>query len=217
MPVTNKKPNSRQVFGVQILTNSHPEIKKIRLQTGHPSIHGNKFWKSTYLLMDYLKEFPPEKIKRKNGKKLRVLEIGCGWGVGGIFCAKQFSAELTALDADPVVFPYLQYHAQINGVDASTWRSRYEQVKKQDLDKFDIVVAADICFWDEMTKPLYNLVRRANSVGTRVVITDPGRQPFRDMAEKCVGKLGATYETWSVPHPCNASGFVVDYDPNYQA
>lgn len=218
MPAKKEASLVRDVFGVKILSNSHPEIKKLRKETGYPSIHGNKFWKSTYLLMDYLREFPPVRLKAKRGKRhLKVLEVGCGWGLGGIFCAKEFSADLTALDADPVVFPYLEHHAILNEVDVTTWCCRYEQVKKADLDSFDLVVGADICFWDEMTKPLYNLTRRASQVGTRVVITDPGRQPFQDMAEKAVDKLGATYENWSVPHPHNSSGYVMDYDPNYYA
>jgi len=176
LPAKKEASLVRDVFGVKILSNSHPEIKKLRKETGYPSIHGNKFWKSTYLLMDYLREFPPVRLKAKRGKRhLKVLEVGCGWGLGGIFCAKEFSADLTALDADPVVFPYLEHHAILNEVDVTTWCCRYEQVKKADLDS------------------------------------------FQDMAEKAVDKLGATYENWSVPHPHNSSGYVMDYDPNYYA
>lgn len=193
----------RNAYGLQILKNSHADIRKIRRETGYPTIHGNKFWKSTFLLMDYLQEFPPK-------DHARVLEIGCGWGLGGIYCAKTFGAQVTSLDADDTVFPYLLHHAQLNGVTLETWKSRYEQVKKADLEQFDLVIAADVCFWDEMAKPLYNLVKRANQVGTRVVMTDPGRQPFRDMAVQCAEKLGAAFDDWAVPHPHNATGLVMD-------
>jgi predicted nicotinamide N-methyase len=196
--------HERQAFGLTILKNSHKEIRRLRRETGYPSIHGNKFWKSTYLLMDYLQEYPPA-----NGA--RILEIGCGWGLAGIFCAKKFGARVTALDADKTVFPYLQMHAQLNGVQVETWQRRYEQVTKSDLAQFDMVIAADVCFWDSMVKPLYNLTRRAAQVGSlRVVMTDPGRPTFRGMAELCMEKLGAEYDNWSVPHPHNASGLVVD-------
>lgn len=196
----------RKAFGLTIMKNSHPDIRKLRRATGEPTIHGNKFWKSTYLLMDYLNEFPPV-------KKPRVLEIGCGWGLAGIFCAKTFEAQVTALDADKTVFPYLELHAEINGVQLDTWQRRYEQVTKADLAGFDMVIAADVCFWDSMVKPLYNLTRRAAQVGgVRVVMTDPGRPTFRSMAETCVDKLGAEYDNWSVPHPHNASGLVLDLD-----
>ncbi len=216
--------NERKAFGLRILNNGHKDIKRIRNAAGVPNIHGNKFWKSSLLLMDYLSVYPPEllpghKVKGKKKKQppVKVLEIGCGWGLAGIYCAREFAASVTGLDADDTVFPYMEHHAEINGVAVETWQCRYEDVRKKDLAEFDIVIAADICFWDQMVDPLYKLVRRAKQAGgVRVVITDPGRPTFTTMAERCVDKLGAFYEAWSTPHPHNASGFVMDLDPNYE-
>jgi len=212
--------SERQAFGLRILNNSNKDIKRLRKETGMPNIHGNKFWKSSLLLMDYLSAYPPENIRdnstKKTGKKrpIRVLEVGCGWGLAAIFCAKEFGATVTGLDADETVFPYFVHHAEINGVEVETWQCRYEKVRKLDLEAFDIVIAADICFWDEMVSPLYKLVRRAQQAGgVRVVITDPGRPTFTEMAERCVDKLGAFLEPWSAPHPHNMSGWVLDLDP----
>lgn len=154
--------------------------------------------------MDYLNEFPPT-------QKPRILEVGCGYGLSGLFCAKKFGAQLTSLDADDAVFPYLELHADINGVEVTTWKSYYENVRKVDLKQFDLVLGADICFWDSMSTDLYNLTRRAKQAGdTRVVFTDPGRPPFRAMAEKAVRNLGAEYSDWFVKHPYNATGLVLD-------
>ncbi|GLS27858.1 class I SAM-dependent methyltransferase [Marinibactrum halimedae] len=194
----------REAFGVTLLTNSHKDIRRLRQQHGAPSIHGNKFWKSTYLLMDYLKEFPIP-----NGA--RVLELGCGWGIAGIYCAKH-GAHVTGLDADPAVLPYFEHHAQLNEVSVATLCMRYEKLTKQILSEFDVVIAADICFWDEMVNPLYNLVRRCTQAGVqRIVMTDPARPPFSEMAERAVEKLGAELEVWSIPHPYNTSGLVMDW------
>ena len=202
--MANSTAHERQAFGLTILKNSHSDIRRLRREAGYPSIHGNKFWKSTYLLMDYLQEFPP-------AKGARILEIGCGWGLAGIYCAKRFKANVTALDADKTVFPYLELHAQLNGVSIETWQCRYERITKADLAHFDLVIGADVCFWDTMIAPLYNLTRRAAQVGNvRVVMTDPGRPTFSAMAEKCMEKLGAEYDNWAVPHPNNASGLVMD-------
>jgi len=199
--------NQTEAFGIKILKNAHPDMRKIRREQGTPNIHGNKFWKSTFLLMDYLSEFP---IK----KRAKVLEVGCGYGIGGLYCAKTFGASLTSLDADPAVFPFLEHHAALNKVKVTTWKSRYEKVRVADLETFDLVIGADICFWDAMSEALYNLCRRASKTGkTRVVMTDPGRPPFRWMAEKAVDKLGADYLDWHVNHPHNASGLVLDIDP----
>lgn len=213
--------NERQAFGLRILTNSHKDIKRLRNATGTPNIHGNKFWKSSLLLMDYLTAFPPqyglqkgEKPSRK--RPVKVLEIGCGWGLASVFCAKEFNAQVTGLDADETVFPYMMHHAELNGVELNVWKCRYEKVRKVDLQEFDVVIGADICFWDEMVSPLYKLVQRAKQAGgVRVVITDPGRPTFTDMADKCVDKLGAYFEAWSTPHPHNFSGWVMDMDPHY--
>lgn len=154
--------------------------------------------------MDYLQEFPVK-------KGCRVLEVGCGWGLGGIFLAKKYAAKVTALDADDTVFPYLHFHADINGVGIETWKTRYEKVRQVDLEKYDLVIGADICFWDTMSTALFNLIRRAQRAGgVRAVIADPGRPPFRDMAEKAVDKLGVEYLDWHVAHPHNASGLILD-------
>ena len=193
----------RTAFGLTILKNGHPEVRKLKRETGNATIHGNKFWKSTFLLMDYLTEFPP-------GENAKVLEIGCGWGLGGVFCAKEFGAEVTSLDADESVFPYLQHHAMINGVGVTTWSERYENIRQEDIAEFDLIVAADVCFWDTMSKPLFDLVGRAYQAETRVVMTDPGRPPFQEMAEKCASEYGALFDDWAVPHPYNVSGLVLD-------
>ena len=197
----------RQAFGLTICKNSHPEIRKLRRRVGEAEIHGNKFWKSTFLLMDYLREYPIEK-----GSK--VLEIGCGWGLGGIFCAKEFGAQVTSLDADSSVFPFLEFHAELNDIEITTWHNRYEKIRVVDFQAFDLVIGADICFWDSMSDLLFNLARRAHRSGTaRVVMTDPGRPPFRSMAERAMHSLDANYTDWFVHHPFNASGLVLDIEP----
>ncbi len=44
------------------------------------------------------------------------MEVGCGWGLLSIYCAKNFQAQLTGVDADKNVFPFLKLHAKANGV-----------------------------------------------------------------------------------------------------
>ncbi len=202
-----KNKYEKQAYGLRILANGHRDIRALKKATGNASIHGNKVWKSSFLLMDYLSEFAPE-------KGARILEVGCGWGLSGIFCAKTLAAKVTSLDADKSVFPYLQLHAQINGVKVETWCNRYEKIRKLDLAEFDLVIAADVCFWDAMVDPLFKLVRRAQQVGTvRVVMADPGRPTFREMAQRCVDKFDAEYENWHLAAPYNTSGLILDALP----
>lgn len=196
--------HSRDVFGVLVRKSGHKDIRRLKREGDVATIHGNKFWQSTSLMLDYLQAFPPE-------QGLRILEVGCGWGVSGIYCAKMHNADVVALDADDSVFPYLHYHAELNNVTIATVKKRYEQITKKMLSEFDMVIASDICFWDEMTKPLTHLIHRCYQANvSRVLMTDPGRQPFRDMAEACAETYAAVYENWSVAYPHNISGLVLD-------
>jgi len=92
-------PHSRDVFGLNVRKNSHKDMRRLKREGGDARIHGNKFWKSTTLMLDYLTVNPPKPHDR-------ILEIGCGWGISGIYCAKNYQAQVTALDADDVVFPF---------------------------------------------------------------------------------------------------------------
>jgi predicted nicotinamide N-methyase len=196
--------HSRQAFGLEILKNSHPDIRRLKKESGEASLHGNKFWKSTFVLMDYLNECPPDPGSR-------ILELGCGWGLGGIYCARQFGAEVIALDADDSVFPYLEHHAKINGVNVDTIQMRFEEVTTEDLTQFDMIIGADICFWDSMVDPLSELLERAMEAGIeRALLTDPGRPTFRQVGEEFQQNYDAVYSDWDVPEPHNAWGLVLD-------
>ncbi|WOX05792.1 class I SAM-dependent methyltransferase [Microbulbifer pacificus] len=194
---------SRQMFGLTVRKNAHPDMRRLRREAGDASLHGNKFWKSSCLTMDYLTKNPLI-------KGARVLDLGCGWGLGGIFCAKAFDARVTSLDADPSVFPFAQYHAELNGVEIQTWQCRYEKVTEEALREFDAVIGTDICFWDKLEAPLFNLTRRALRAGVdRIVLVDPGRPPFRQLAERAVEKLDAGYFEWQTQRPIKAKGCIL--------
>lgn len=201
------KKYEKEAFGLTILGSGHKDIRALKKKTEDATIHGNKVWKSSFILMDYLTEMPPE-------EGARILEVGCGWGLSGVFCAKTFNADVTSLDADMSVFPYLQLHAELNGVSVKTWCNKYEQISQKDLAEFDLVIAADVCFWDSMVDPLYNLIARAQQLGgVRVVMADPGRPTFREMAERCVDSFDVEYENWHLTPPHNTSGLILDVYP----
>ena len=60
-------------YGVWLFTDKNPTLKKIKKRVA-PSVHGDRHWDSSYLLMDYFSEHRP----RKN---TRVLDVGCGNGL----------------------------------------------------------------------------------------------------------------------------------------
>lgn len=153
-------------------------------RAGHVAeIHGNKAWNASFLLMEHLKRHPlPEGA--------RVLELGCGWGLLGMFCAKRFGSRVHGIDADAHVLPYLQLHAELNGVTLTAERRRFDQLTTARLGDFDAIVGADICFWDTLGRDLWNLIRRARKAGVpRILIADPGRPPFTELAERCEARF----------------------------
>ncbi len=178
-------------FNIQRMTASHPEMRKLRRDGHIASIHGNKHWPSADLLMDFLEQHPLPKRKR-------VLDVGCGWGLGGIYCARTFKSKVTGVDADDAVFPFLHAHAQLNDVKVDTHHGDFKSVKGKVLNDVHTIIGSDICFWDEMVKPLYKLIDRALDAGAkRIAIADPGRSPFYALAEKCAKKLDADLIDWT--------------------
>lgn len=195
-----KASTQRRFRGTIMPTASHPDIRKVKREGNYPSIHGNKLWKSSCLVIDYLKQNPPEHANS-------VIDVGCGWGASGIWCAKKLGSDVTSMDADPDVFPFLEVAADLNGVVTTPLVSRFEELTKRQLSQFDLLIAADICFWDELVDPVYKMVNRAVKAGVKqIVIADPERPTFHEMAARCVDKHCAELIEWETRSPIKAHG-----------
>ncbi|MFT6052095.1 MAG: putative nicotinamide N-methyase [Halioglobus sp.] len=180
--------------GAILPTSSHPAIRRVRRQDIQPSIHGNKLWKSSCLLIDYLEKNPPEHCSS-------ALDVACGWGIAGIWCAKSLGMEVTSVDADRDVFPYLDAVAVLNQVTTTPLVAKLERLSVEQLSQFDMLIAADICFWDELAKPVANLVGRAVKAGVKkIIIADPERAPFFTMAQQCMERHCAELLEWEIDH-----------------
>ena len=199
----SSRKQERQAFGLTVLDNSHPEIRRLQRQADLPTLHGEKVWRSSFLLMDYL-------AQRSIAPRVRVLELGCGWGLLGIYCAKTFNACVTALDADAAVFPYLQQHARLNGVEVQTRHLSFEHLKPCDLATFDLIVGADICFWDELVDPLCDIITYSMQVGvSEILVADPDRPTFDDLCARVetIGSADVLY--WETDTPFSTSGRIL--------
>jgi predicted nicotinamide N-methyase len=200
----------RDLFGLQLLSARDKAIVQLKRQH-RCSVHGQKVWRSASLLLDYLNEYPLP-------SGLNILEIGAGWGLVGIYCARHFGAQVTALDVDPEVFPYLQLHAQLNCVNIAPLISDYQTLTTEHLAQFDLVLGSDICFWDQLAAPLTQLIQSAMQLGRRVIIADPGRPPFIEVVEVLLAQdeqNTLAVENWSVPHPYNVNGLILDTGAPY--
>ena len=203
----SKQPTIQEELGVKLMTAKHPVIKKLKKE--HPtSIHGDKFWSSSYLLMDYLNDNPPK-------KNTNILEIGCGWGLTAIYCSKRFECDVTGVDADPDVFPYLQAHAGLNEVYIKPLVKTFDQLDVETLSEYDLIIGGDICFWDSLNDTLFDLFKRAKKAGVnKAIIADPQRQPFVDLCARLDDNFSHEVWDWELPEPTPANGdiLVVDFD-----
>lgn len=191
---TESAPYERQVFGIRVLRPSHPRLRQLR-RRHTPSFQGHKLWNATWLLLSYLEKHAP-------AQPARIMEVGCGWGLASVYCARVCGATVTSVDLDPQVFPFLELNAEINGVEIQHFGGGFDEVDAPMLERQDIVIGADICFRSSMVQPLYDLIARACRLGTgRIVLSDPGRMAFRGLASRCVDELGATEMAWHVEEP----------------
>jgi len=195
------KAPEREAFGITVFGSKHPLVTEL-LDEAPPEIHGDKFWASTWLLLDYL-----ERMRMR--ARTKVVEVGCGWGLASVYCAKVRKAKVTSVDADPNVLPIASFQAEANGVEIKTREGRFEDLPVELLRKTDVIIGADICFWDELVEPLMRLTRRALRAGVkRVVLADPGRPCFEDLAAKCEEEFRAIYIDSDTKKP-KASGYVL--------
>jgi predicted nicotinamide N-methyase len=117
---------------------------------------------------------------------------------------------VTSVDSDPEVFPFLDLHAEINKVKITTMKRGLGGLTVGDLRGFDVLVGADICFWDDLTPVLKRLINRALRAGVRMVlIADPGRQPFYDLGEYYSMGNGAETLVWEVKSPSKMEGRIL--------
>lgn len=187
---------------MRLLLSQHPEIRKLK-RFNAPSVHGNRLWKSTWLLMDYLH-------RRGLPEDVRVMEVGCGWGLLGIYCAKKHGAKVISVDVDPEVLPYLKLHAKVNEVDITTMRKDFDGLRTKHLQEVDVLIGADVCFWDNLVKPLKNLILRALRAKVKqVLISDPGRPPFEEVAEYFISKRGGEILDWTAQRPRRSEGRIL--------
>ena len=202
-PKRRTPPQERHAFGLTILSPSHPEVRRLQQDAPRPTLHGHKVWPTSFVLVDYLHQ-------RGVAPQARVLDLGCGWGLVGIACAKTFQAQVTGLDADAAVFPYLQLHAQRNGVHLATRHGTFAALTPQDLAAFDLLVGADICFWEDLVDPLYQLIRHSVAAGVaEILVADPSRPPFDELCARCVPQGDAEVFTWTMTTPVADTGRIL--------
>ena len=209
MPQLERMPEAHvyQAYGIYLLTSQHRLIRRLK-RVYEPAIHGNKAWRSSFLLMDYLLHNPPPEGER-------TMELGCGWGTAAVFCARRFKAKATGLDLDKNVFPYLEIVAALNQVEVAPLEGNFANLDAARLGQEQLLIGSDICFWDSLVKPLLQVVERALEGGARrIVFSDPGRPTFYELADLCAKRQWrTTLKEWYSVEPSRSTGEVLEVRP----
>lgn len=157
----------------------------------------------SWLLIDYM-----EKTRLASDK--RVMDLACGWGLSGIYCARAQGACVTCVDIDVAVEPYVKAIAKANKVTVEFEQLGFEHIKRGVLRNVDIIIASDICFCDSLIDPLRRLIQRAKKASVeRILISDPGRWPFEDLCELFMGKKGIELIEWQAEEPSPVNGIIL--------
>ena len=192
-----------QAYGVSILGPKSKLVKDLS-KYHEPSVHGDQNWLSSFVIADYLLH---KRILKKSSK---VLELGCGWGAASVFCASHVGCKVTGLDIDEDVFPYLEVQAEINDVEIATQQGKFEKLNSKYLGSFDVLIGADICFWDELQEILYKMIKRALKAGVKdIILADPGRSPFLDLVDRCEKSMDIEYLSWYCTEPKRFEGYIL--------
>ncbi len=193
-PMFNNVKKDFTDYGIRAFRSRHKAIRDLK-RLHRPSFHGFRIWPSSWLLIDYVKCMP-------SAKSSKILDVGCGWGLAGIYCAKNHSSIVTCVDRDPEVFPFVRLHAIINNVDITTLEKGFEELSGKQIKSHEIMIGSDICFANEMVEVLKSLILRAFESGINtVIIADPGRTPFESLGQYFIDQGKGQVMNWEVNHP----------------
>ena len=196
--------NELQIYGLSVFTTHHRQIRHLK-RTKKMPLFGDRIWKSSWLLIDFIKQIGLP-------SRLRILDLGCGWGLSGIFCAKHYKAKVTCIDNDCEVFPYLHLHATVNQVEIVSRVMSIEDINKEYLKKFDVVLGADICFSYKLIEPLIHLIECSHMADVRsLVFADIGRKSFLKLSQYYLDCSQGQLFNWSTSTPYRCKGHILKF------
>jgi len=126
--------------GARALKSSHPDVRRLKRQSEDPSLHGNKVWHSSFALIDYLHRHPLP-------RGARVIDVGCGWGLTGIWLAKTFGARVLSVERRSRGRALPAAAGALNSVEVEFMAGRFEQLNARVLGGVELLIGTDICFW----------------------------------------------------------------------
>lgn len=109
----------------------------------------------------------PERVQGK-----RVLDFASGSAIGAIAAMKSGAAGALAVDIDPLAEVAALMNASANGVTITT---SAENIIGQPMDRWDIIIAGDICYEQSVAEAVRDWLQARAAAGCEVLLGDPGR------------------------------------------
>jgi len=144
----------------------------VQVRELHGESLGSSLWASAGLLTHFLWAYLPSARARKGGQ-LRVLELGCGVGLPGIFCALCFDCAVTLTDVDEVL-PVTRANVLANGLTDKVQVAElvwgWPLPLCAEASHYDLVIGADVLYRHEHLKMLLETLLQLTSCGNEVLI-----------------------------------------------
>ena len=135
-----------------------------------------RLWEAAIVLAEYLaqQEFAPGTT---------LLELGAGLGAPGLAAAKR-GCRVTLTDYEGVVLQFQRVSAAANGL-ADVQVRPLDWLDPPPLDRYDLIVGAEILFREEFFDPLLAVMDQALAPGGQVLMAhDAERQSLRPFLER---------------------------------
>lgn len=108
---------------------------------------------------------------------IRVLEVGCGLGLGGIACLAR-GLPVTFSDVDETALAFAAANAQLNGF--SDYRTLRLDFRCPPNDcRYPVVIGSDLMYEERLVAPLVGLLEAVLAHGGVCLIADPDRRAAR--------------------------------------
>jgi predicted nicotinamide N-methyase len=104
----------------------------------------------------------------------RVIDLGCGSGIGAIAARRAGARESIANDIDAAALAISQLHAGYNGVELTLLHEDLT-LSPMRLGSGDVVIVGDLFYEERPSRPLLELLLAARARGADVLVADAGR------------------------------------------
>ena len=117
-----------------------------------------------------------------NWSGARVVEVGCGIGLGAVFAAMQ-GARALAADGHDDMARFVEANARLNGVDVE-WRHWDHARPPPDLGGVDVLLGSDLLYGAGQLNALLDTVDALVAGNARALLADPGRRSLFDLVDR---------------------------------